>query len=99
MTLRQAARRLTAIAVEVRDVAGSVDGPGDARFAIARDLRATAFTIDRIAASAERAGRFAGEPDPDGEIFAGVGAAAGAGPTAQAIAASRHWPVDHEYGE
>ena len=65
MTLREAARRLQAIATEVRDVAGRVDGPEPVRWAVARDLRMVAFRVDAAAVGAERAGKLAGEPDPE----------------------------------
>jgi hypothetical protein len=65
VTLREAARRLQAIATEVRDVAGRVDGPEPVRWAAARDLRSTAFNLESHAVIAERKGIEAGEPDPD----------------------------------
>lgn len=83
MNLREAARRLEAIATDIRDVAAQVDGIAAVPWAVARDLRATAFTLDRHAAVAERAGIAAGEPDPAGVH---IGAMPDPG-----------WPVDHEY--
>ncbi len=63
--LREAARRLIAIAAELRDVAGRLDGVDPVRWACARDLRATAATIEAHAAIAEREGIRAGEADPE----------------------------------
>lgn len=65
-TLRQAARELLSIATEVREIAARLDAPpaADLRWAAARDLRATAFTIERQAAFAEKRGTELGEPDP-----------------------------------
>lgn len=67
MTLREAARRLQAIAGEVRDVAGQLGEPdrGPHCWAAARDLRAVAFDIEHRAAQCERIGREHGEADPD----------------------------------
>ena len=65
MTLREAARRLQAIASDIRDVAGRLDGPEPVRWAAARDLRSTAFNLEAHAVIAERKGIEAGEPDPD----------------------------------
>ncbi len=63
-TLRQTGRELLAIATEVREIAARVDGPADDRWAIARDMRATAFSIERQAAFCEKRGTELGEPDP-----------------------------------
>jgi hypothetical protein len=55
MTLHETAVELRRIAAEVREVAARVDGVYTARWAAARDLRATAHTLDRIADVADRA--------------------------------------------
>lgn len=63
-TLREIANELVGMVAELRDIAARVDGPGDGRWAIARDLRATAFNLERQASWAEKVGTAAGEPDP-----------------------------------
>jgi hypothetical protein len=100
--LRDAARELLDITHGVRRVSSRVLLGGDEpeRFAIARDLDATAATLARYAAIAERAGIEAGEPDPDATLTieqllgCGVQSAVLAGPDPRS-----GWPVDHEYGE
>lgn len=64
-TLREAARELTRLATDLRDVAGRLDGPAVEHWAAARDIRAVAANIDFRAARAERIGIAAGEPDPE----------------------------------
>ena len=63
--LREAARELTRVATELRDVAARVDGPTPEHWAAARDIRAIAANLDFKAAQAERVGIALLEPDPD----------------------------------
>lgn len=63
LTLREAAVILARLAEAAREVAGRVDGTETARWAIARDLRATSFRIDSIAVQAEQAGKYSGEAE------------------------------------
>jgi hypothetical protein len=65
VTLREAARRLVAIASDMRDVAGRVDSPEYARRAMATQLRRIATDLDHQAAIADHVGQRTGEPDPD----------------------------------
>lgn len=65
ITLREAARELTRLAMDLRDVAGRLEGPAVESWAAARDVRAIAANIDHRAAQAERVGIAAGEPDPE----------------------------------
>lgn len=65
MTLREAARQLTRLAQDARDIAGRVDGPSPDRWAAARDIRSVAANLDHRAVLAERTGIALGEPDPD----------------------------------
>jgi hypothetical protein len=69
-TLRETARRLVAIAVDMRDVAGRVDAPDYARGALARQLRRIATDLDYQAAIADHVGQRTGEPDPDDTSWA-----------------------------
>lgn len=64
-TLRETARRLVAIAADMRDVAGSVDSADYARGALAKQLRRIATDLDHQAAIADHVGLRTGEPDPD----------------------------------
>ena len=64
MTLREAAAELVRLAADVREVAGRVESPEPTIWALARDLRATAFNLERQAAIARRTGVEVGEPDP-----------------------------------
>lgn len=65
MTLREAARQLTRLAQDARDIAARVDGASPERWAAARDIRAVAANLDHRAVLAERTGVALGEPDPD----------------------------------
>lgn len=63
-SLRETGRELVAIAAEAREIAARIDAPIGDRWAIARDLRMTAFTIERQAAFCEKRGAELGEPEP-----------------------------------